>query len=506
MRATPRLVVVLVLASALCAGIATPGRPPDSGADRALLAAAVSVPGDPAPDPLGAGHPVEFTNPAFTGAGADATDPWGVGWDPAKAAPDQLPALQGEVERIARHGPYVYVGGRFHRALRPDGNFDEGVRHLVRVRWDTGELDTAWAPDLAGGSPFDDGTVWDMMTFDPGDGITRLVVAGNFTRVGADTTHARHLAFFRLDGLSGPPELDTALYSTADVDINDKVHAVAHEFDGTRHVLYVGGYFTAVDTPAGTAPRGHLAKLVLSGGRFVLDPQWTPELVTTSGKDPEHEWVSRIAPVPGYDRVILGGFWTNLNQRGKLQEKYLAAVDKTTGRAVQPWANPINKTASGQLQWSATQSGSRFPLFDMTVVDEGGVPMLYTAHGGTNLAAKWNAATGERLWYWWSNGGVQAVTTLNGHVYFGFHGNRVSPVSGGLKQGYVTERREGLWATSPDGRTLLPYAPRFHGQPGTTEGARRVWALLGAGNLYVGGEFILVNDTPRTKFAVFPAT
>jgi len=473
-------------------GLLRPGVPP-AGSETVL----------PSATPVRSGNPVQFANPAFTGAGADAASPWTVGWDPNKSAPDQLPPLQGRVDALFRVGDWVYIGGMFHRALRPDGVYDETTRHLVRARWDTGQLDPDWLPDLAGPDAYGSGTVRSFAAFDPGDGITRLVIAGDFTQIDGNRVNAKYLAAFRLED-GAAPTLDTTLFSTADVDFNERVHAVAVELDGADRVLYLGGYFTAAATPAGNRSRAHLAKLRLLNHSFVLDDGWTPTLDTTDTTDVAHEWVSRLAPVPGSDRVIIGGFWTSINHRGPTREKYLAAVDKVTG-AIQPWANPISKSPAGELQWSSTQRSSNFPLFDMVLADEAGTPVLYTAHGGTNLAAKWEAATGIRLWYWWSDGGVQALTTLNGNIYFGFHGNHVSPVAGGLKKNALTVKREGLWAVTPDGATLLPYAPSFKPPLRTsTEGARKLWALLGAGNLYAGGDFLTVGGNPSAKFAVFP--
>ena len=465
-------------------------------------AGSATTPVVPSAAPLRSGNPVQFANPAFTDAAHDAADPWRIGWDPTKAAPDQLPPLQGRVDVLRRVGDWIYIGGVFHRALRPDGVYDDTVRHLVRARWDTGQLDPDWTPALVGDDAYGSGTVTDISTFDPGDGITRLVVAGDFSAIDGNRTNAGYLAAFQLAD-PAPPTLDTAVFSTADVGLNGPVHAVAADLEGTDHVLYIGGSFTSVVTPAGTRARAHLAKLRLANGRFVLDSQWTPTLDSTDTTDVAHQWVSRLAPVPGADRVVVGGFWTSIDHRGPTQEKYLAAVDRSGG-AVQAWASPISTSAT--IPFSTTKRSSKFPLFDMVLVDEGGVPMLYTAHGGTNLAAKWNPATGARLWYWWSDGGVQAVTTLAGNAYFGFHGHHVSPVAGGLKKNNLTVTREGLWAVTPDGTTLLSYAPSFK-QPvhTTTEGARKIWALLGAGNLYVGGDFTTVGGSPLAKFAVFPA-
>ena len=93
-------------------------------------------------------------------------------------------------------------------------------------------------------------------------------------------------------------------------------------------------------------------------------------------------------------------------------------------------------------------------------------------------------------------------------MYFGFHGNWVTPKNGGLKKGYLTARRDGLWAVSPDGTTLDPYAPSFRIPAGaaTTEGAQKIWSLLGDGNLYVGGDFTQIGLLPVFRFALFPAS
>lgn len=501
MRAKGRL---LLAALALAGSVA-------SGAMSAGPTGASLATGNPSETVLPTGNPAQFQNPPFTTAGGDAASPWAVGWDPSKASPDQLPPLQGRIGAMTRVGDYVYLAGMFHRVLAPDGSYDETVRQLVRVRWDTGQLDTAWKPQLRSDAAFDNGAPWSFTSFDPGDGTTRLVIVGDFTQIDGNTTNSRYLAVFQLHD-PAPPTLDTVMADTALVSFPEKVHAVGYEFDGTNHVLYVGGWFNSVTTPTGDQTRKHLAKLRLVGGKFVLDDQWTPSLqssdsdsLTPTG-DTYYKWVSKIIPVPGANRVIIGGFWTEINHRGKDKEKYLAAVDKDAG-LVQPWADPFNSTSAGQLPITANKPSSNFPVFDMILTDEGGTPVLYTAHGGTNLGARWDPLSGKRIWYWWSNGGVQAVTTMNGRVYFGFHGNFVKPDKNGSKKGNLKVRRDGLWVVSADGSTLHSYAPSFRLPPDlkTTEGAQKVWALLGDGNLYVGGDFTYINLSPVARFALFPA-
>jgi hypothetical protein len=493
------ILAVFALSACLVSGLVT------AGADGAVGT------GNPSAAFLASGSPVQFRNPPFTNVGDDAATPWLVGWDPNRASPDQLPPIQGRVGAMTRVGDYVYLAGMFHRALAPDGTYDESVRHLVRVRWDTGQLDTAWRPQLRGPDAFGDGSPWNFASFDPGDGITRLVVVGDFTQIDGNTANARYLAVFQLHD-PAPPKLDTVMASATNVAFGDKIHAVGYEFDGTDHVLYVGGWFNWVTTAAGDQPRKHLAKLRLTGGRFVLDDRWTPSIQSSDSNTltqtgiAYYKWVARILPVPRSNRVIVGGHWTVINKRGKDKEKYLAALDKDVG-AVQPWADPINTTSAGKLPIDSTKPTSSFPVFDMVLVDEGGVPVLYSAHGGSNLAARWDPLTGKRAWYWWSNGGVQAVTVMAGRVYFGFHGNFVKPDKGGSKKGNLTVRRDGLWVVSPDGSTLYSYAPSFRNAPEsrTSEGSQKVWALLGDGNLYVGGDFTNIDYLPVAKFAIFPA-
>jgi hypothetical protein len=159
MRAKATLVVFALLAC-LASGLISAGPGGAAGT------------GNPSATFLASGNPVQFQNPIFTSPAGDSAAPWLVGWDPNKASPDQLPPIQGRVTTMTRVGDYVYLAGMFHRALAPDGTYDETVRHLVRVRWDTGRLDTAWKPQLRGSGTFGEATPWNFASFDPGDGVT----------------------------------------------------------------------------------------------------------------------------------------------------------------------------------------------------------------------------------------------------------------------------------------------------------------------------------------------
>jgi hypothetical protein len=540
-----------------------------------IIAARVadSVSSDPNTSPIvgtATTRPVAFANPAWTSGAGDDADPWGVGWDPDPTGTgsddnyNQKPPVQGRVEVIYRApksdgtmGNYTYIGGQFHRARKPDGTYAESARHLVRVDALTGELDTAWLPQLQGPeSLYHSGLVRDITVLhDPDGSGDCLLVTGEFNQIDGDTTHAKYLAAFRIRNAAGTdvaPTLVTTLWTTAAgtnrVDLNTYGRAVAVDPDDKS--LYLGGNFTTVNG----STRNHLAKLTLSGGTYSLST-WmdgsnpggvnntglttTDNLGTNDSGTPVFgsgerywQWVSRIAVLPSpHDRVIIGGFWETINGRGPSTEKYLCAVNKTTG-GIASWTDKIATGANTNIDVSsaaADQDVHNFPMFDMVLIKESGTWYLYSGHGGTNLAAKWNAETGARQWYWWSDGGIQSVGYFNGRPYFGKHDTNIAPVKEGFKKPtgtFLTKERFGIFTVSPDGNTLYDYGNSAVGANGpvfnnTGEESLRVWAIHGTPSgydstststrLYVGGGFGKVGSqtgaaATSVRFALFDAT
>ena len=121
--------------------------------------------------------------------------------------------------------------------------------------------------------------------------------------------------------------------------------------------------------------------------------------------------------------------------------------------------------------------------------------------GGTALA--YDAGSGSRLWYYMTDGNVQAVTTVDGWPMFGMHGDYVAPkVNQKLSEYGKSKRisRHKVFALSPDG-VLQSWAPALE----TTQGVLGVWALDGsAGTLEVGGDFTKVDGAAQARFAIFP--
>ncbi len=121
--------------------------------------------------------------------------------------------------------------------------------------------------------------------------------------------------------------------------------------------------------------------------------------------------------------------------------------------------------------------------------------------GGTALA--YDIGSGSRLWYYMTDGNVQAVTTVDGWPVFGMHGDYVAPkVNSKLSEYGKSKRisRHKVFELSPDG-TLQSWAPALETDPGR---AGRVGARRLRGTLEVGGDFTKVNRAPQARFAIFP--
>ncbi|MGN6380513.1 MAG: hypothetical protein ACTHNU_16305 [Gaiellales bacterium] len=345
----------------------------------------------------------------------------------------------GRVDDVLRVGNRVYMGGNFGELANHAGVIRPRT-YLAAVSARTGLLG-AFHPRL-------NGRVYALAASPDG---RYLYAGGDFTTVNG--VPRNHLAAFRVS---------TRRLATRVPDMHISGPVLALAVTGTS--IYVGGSFTSV---AGH-PRARLAKFSLArSGRFVLSA-WAPK---ASGD------VRDLVVDRARGRVIAGGLFTSVNGHA---ENRIAAIGARLGK-VKPWAT--HPTAD--ILDLATANGR-----------------LYAAEagpGGTALA--FNLATGQRLWYYKTDGNVQAVSTVRGYPVFGMHGDYVAAAKNRQMAEYGGSpriQRHKLFMLSPAG-ALQAWNPSVT----STAGVLGVWALRGShGSIYVGGDFTMVHGHPQQRFAV----
>lgn len=348
----------------------------------------------------------------------------------------------GRVDDMIRIGNVVYIAGDFTVASSHSGAVVKRT-YLAAEDATSGAL-LPFAPLLNGRAYF--------LAASP-DRST-LYVGGQFTTVDG-RPHAKLVAF---DVATG--QVSAAVPNLA---INGTVKAIA----AVGSDLYIGGAFTSV---AGQ-PHQRLARLTGGAGRFAPDPAWKG-----SASDEVRDLIAD--PVTG--RLLVAGWFKALD--GSAASPHLGAVSLATG-ALMAWAS--------------------HPTAEILDLARNG-SALYAAMGGPGgTALAFDVATGRQLWYYKTDGNVQAVATIGGYPVYGMHGDYVAPKANVAMSEYGSSARisrHKVFMLSPQG-VLQSWAPALT----STDGVLGVWALKsGLGNLYVGGDFTRVNGVAQDRFAIFP--
>ena len=347
------------------------------------------------------------------------------------------------MDDVLQIGGTVFVGGNFTSSADHSGNLARRT-YLASESVADGSL-TSWSPTL-------NGRVY-ALAASPDDSL--LYVGGSFTQVNGQPY--QHLVAFDLATGQISPELPPT-------QISGTVKAITQ----VGSDLYIGGSFSKV----GGQSHQRLAKLSPdSGGRLAVNSSWD------AGADGD---VRDLSGDQAAGRVIAAGWFNRID--GKKGQMHLASISTSTGGTL-PWANH-----------------PAYPVLDIARYGT----RLYAAMagpGGTALA--YDAGSGSRLWYYMTDGNVQAVTTVDGWPIFGMHGDYVAPrVNSKLSEYGKSARisRHKVFMLSPDG-TLQQWAPALE----TNQGVLGVWSLDGSsGTLEVGGDFTKVDGAPQARFAIFP--
>jgi len=187
---------------------------------------------------------------ATPAAAASCTSSTGISCSPSHVAW----GFDDRVRAILQVGNVVYVGGRFHDAIRSDasGTVVETVRrdHLAAIDATTGDL-LPWAPRIDEGGQ-ENGDVYAMATYTPiGKRVPLVMVAGDFVDVASTTNgstytqaHREHFAAFRSKNFGALDDLT--------IDTGHRARAIAVH----ANRLYLGGSFSWVDTPTDRRPIG----------------------------------------------------------------------------------------------------------------------------------------------------------------------------------------------------------------------------------------------------------
>ena len=161
---------------------------------------------------------------------------------------------------------------------------------------------------------------------------------------------------------------------------------------------------------------------------------------------------------------------------------YLASISTSSG-ATLPWANHPTS-----------------PILDIARY---GQPAVRRHGWAGRHRAGLRRGSGSRIWYYMTDGNVQAVTTVNGWPVFGMHGDYVAPrVNSKLSEYGKSDRisRHKVFSCLPTARCS---SGRRRWRP-----SRACWACgrstARRGTLEVGGDFTKVDGAPQARFAIFP--
>jgi hypothetical protein len=348
----------------------------------------------------------------------------------------------------------VYVGGAF-TSVRPPGD-----------PLGTGEVPRSYL------AAFDESG--DLLSFDPTlngavralavspDGTT-LYAGGSFTQV--DGVNAGYLAAFSTS--------TGALLSTWAPTATSTVLAIAVAPNGGS--VYIGGDFWKLDGQVHP-----WAGAVGTSGNLL---PWAPNLNDT---------VTSIAVAPDDSRVLLGGYFSTLNG---VTDQAIGSVDPTTGTS-DPWA-----TATLEPNYPGCLADVKDVIISGTTA--------YVASEGTgggcfdgDFAA--NVSTGTLIWQNDCLGATQALAVVGNWLYKGSHAHDCAYAPGGFPQvpdagGWVTHYL--LDQSLVDG-SLGHWNPITNAPGGVEPFGVGTMATDGT-NLFIGGDFTIVNGLAQQGFAEF---
>ncbi len=253
--------------------------------------------------------------------------------------------------------------------------------------------------------------------------------------------------------VSGQSRLKVAAFSSATgvltkwaPSANNKVFAIA--VTGSR--VYLGSTFTTINGVA----RANAASVDTNGS---LDAAWHPSLSAP---------VRALLASASGASIYAGGDFVSVN--GDTKQKHLVSLSASTALVQSRLFHP------------------GYPVYDLTA---DATTMYMAGNGSGGNAASASLATGAKGWSVQTDGGIQAISVLNGSVYIGGHFDNVCPTGvapGGITGYHCTGSqltRHKILAVDASTGSLDPWAPGANSPLG-------VFALTtSGGGLQVGGDF-----------------
>lgn len=384
---------------------------------------------------------------AAEGATAVSVDPWWT-WGTAEAGGGRAQL----VLAVAEAGARVYLGGEFTRMVDPDSGARQARNRLAAIDVASGAL-TSWNPGA-------DGTVRAMALSPDG---TRLYVGGSFNRIDGQT--AGRVALLNL----ATGRVDTRFHA----DVGGRVRGLA--LSGGR--LYVGGEFDSVEG----VPRPKVAALDATTGDLL---DWAPPKL---GRGRYTGQTGKATPdaAPGnvYDvavsrdgtTVYAGGNFLDFAGQGGL-----VAFSAVSGQ-------PLSR------QWKVDR-----PVHDLDIWPADGRTLFAATGGPGGSLYAFRPDSSKPLWTARFDGDAEGVAASRTTVYvvghYDFVVNRSSDCYRYCPKG---SPRRHLAAFGAGTGVLDPWNPTADTSTGPYEVA------VGANDLYVAGEFSLINGFYQPGFADF---
>jgi trimeric autotransporter adhesin len=387
---------------------------------------------------------------AASGVSTTPEPTWGTG-------PNSANGRAQTVRALAVAGGKVYLGGVFTKMVLPGTGQSKARNRLAAFDVDSHQL-LPWNPNA-------DGTVWAMV---PSADGTKLYVGGDFNHIGGKAVSK----LARLDAATG------AVDSTFRSGVRGRVRGLA--LSGDR--LYVGGSFTSVAASGKTVSRPKLAALDATTGALL---PWTPPALnggryvghtgTPTPNDPAGD-VYAVAVSADGSRVFVGGNFLNFAGQGGL-----LVLDGTTGQAL-------------PQQWTVGR-----PVFSFAVWSVDGQTVFASAGGpGGRVYAFRPSVPTKPLWFAGVDGDAVGVAASDTTVFLMGHYD------------FIVKKNSSCYQYCPNG-TERHHLAAFDAATGAVDGWNPTantstgpeTAVVGAGYVFVGGEFTTINGQARPGFAQF---
>jgi trimeric autotransporter adhesin len=373
--------------------------------------------------------------------------------------PSSMYGANGTVRVTIVVGNVTYLGGQFTAMVPNAGGTAVTRNHVAAVDTTTGAL-LPWNPNV-------NGTVYTLAA-NPNNG--NIYIGGTFTTAGATNAAHKNLVEVGTGSNNGTGAPVAAFANT--LRPNKAVRGLALSPSGN---LYVGGAFT---TPRRFA-------LEANGTTGALIPAFSPVISNTLGTSAE---VRAIAVNPSGTRVILGGFFNQLNSGApgdpNTTNLGVGAVDATTG-------------ASLRWDWHTTDLQT-FRPFQLLAFAQDGSTLFGAGTGNGGSAMSWDIETGALNYIEGFNGNVVGVGVADGMLYIGGHFTGYDgPIPGSNFLTPVANRDKLAAVDEATGQVLSPWNPAVN----TTLGIE----ALGAGgtSVSIGGEFTKAGGVTQQHFTLF---